>query len=223
MAVGDVRGVLQYVPLFRGRTFVVLFDEGLLPEPAVAETLLDLKALQEIGVRLVIGVLGGAVDDLAEWLTELEVKFARVTARPTEAGACLAECGTIIGRGQAALVDCAGSGALGADLAALGAGLGAAKLISLVNGPGVLKGGAPLHAISRSAVAEVEGPIEGHELLLAAGTVCEAGIPLYQLGIRAYCEEEMEARKQYNVHYLDAHQLVPTQVQSIELPADFPT
>jgi amino-acid N-acetyltransferase len=62
-------------------------------------------------------------------------------------------------------------------LAALGAGLGAAKLISLVNGPGVLRGGAPLHAISRSAVGEVEGPVEGHELLLAAGTVCEAGIP----------------------------------------------
>ena len=66
MAIGDVRGVLQYVPLFRGRTFVVLFDEGLLPQPAVAETLLDLKALQEIGVRLVIGVLGG---DVAPWRT----------------------------------------------------------------------------------------------------------------------------------------------------------
>ena len=65
MAGGDVRGVLQYVPQFRGRVFAVLFDEGLLPEPAVAETLLDLKALQEIGVQLVIGVLGGELDDLA--------------------------------------------------------------------------------------------------------------------------------------------------------------
>ena len=54
MAIGDVRGVLQYVPLFRGRRFVVIFDEGL-PEPAVAEALLDLKALQEVGVNLVIG------------------------------------------------------------------------------------------------------------------------------------------------------------------------
>ena len=75
MPVGDVRAVLQYVPLFRGRTFVVLFDEGLLPEPAVAETLLDLHALQTIWVQLVIGVLGGDVDELANWATELEIKF----------------------------------------------------------------------------------------------------------------------------------------------------
>ena len=40
MAVGDVRGVLQYVPMFRGRTFIVVFDAGL-PESAVAEALLD--------------------------------------------------------------------------------------------------------------------------------------------------------------------------------------
>ena len=53
--------------------------------------------------------------------------------------------------------------------------------------------------------------------------VVEAGIPLFQLGIRAYCEEEMGARDKYGVHYLDAHELVPTNVQSFELPEDFPS
>ncbi len=57
---GDVREVLQYVPLFAGKTFVIVFDEGLLPESAVAETLLDLIALQRIGVKLVVVVVGVA-------------------------------------------------------------------------------------------------------------------------------------------------------------------
>ncbi len=64
---GDVRAVLQYVPQFRGRVFVVLIEAGLLPEPAVAETLLDLAALQEVGVKLVLGVLGGDLEELYDW------------------------------------------------------------------------------------------------------------------------------------------------------------
>jgi hypothetical protein len=36
----DVREVLQYIPQFRGKVFLVLVVAGLLPEPAVAETLL---------------------------------------------------------------------------------------------------------------------------------------------------------------------------------------
>ena len=37
----EVREILQYIPQFRGRTFFVLIEAGLLPEPAIAETLLD--------------------------------------------------------------------------------------------------------------------------------------------------------------------------------------
>lgn len=48
------------------------------------------------------------------------------------------------------------------------------------------------------------------------------GIPLYQLGIRAYCEEEMEARKRYGVRFQDADELVPNNINSITLPDDFP-
>lgn len=50
----------------------------------------------------------------------------------------------------------------------------------------------------------------------------DMGIPLYQLGIRAYCEEEMEIRAKHNVHYQDGDELVPQNIQSIELPDDFP-
>jgi agmatinase len=52
--------------------------------------------------------------------------------------------------------------------------------------------------------------------------IVDLGIPLYQLGIRAYCEEEISVRQQYNVGYQDADTLVPKQIQSIQLPNDFP-
>ncbi|MSQ21272.1 MAG: agmatinase [Betaproteobacteria bacterium] len=52
--------------------------------------------------------------------------------------------------------------------------------------------------------------------------IVEAGIPLYQLGIRTYCEEERIARERFNVRYRDAAQLVPGSIDSIKLPKDFP-
>jgi agmatinase len=52
--------------------------------------------------------------------------------------------------------------------------------------------------------------------------VVEAGLPLVQLGNRAYCEEEREARTRYKVHAIDADQLVPQNVRDVALPPDFP-
>lgn len=52
--------------------------------------------------------------------------------------------------------------------------------------------------------------------------IVEAGIPLFQLGNRAYCEEERTARAEYGVGYVDADQLVPGGIDSVALPAGFP-
>lgn len=53
--------------------------------------------------------------------------------------------------------------------------------------------------------------------------ICDEGIPLYQLGIRAYCEEEKNTREgNANIYYGDADELVPNGVQSIQLPDSFP-
>ncbi|HTT10718.1 MAG TPA: agmatinase [Burkholderiaceae bacterium] len=52
--------------------------------------------------------------------------------------------------------------------------------------------------------------------------VVEAGVPLFQLGNRAYSEEERAARLRYNVRYIDADRLVRERIDAIELPADFP-
>ncbi len=52
--------------------------------------------------------------------------------------------------------------------------------------------------------------------------VVEAGVPLVQLGNRAYCEEEVAARKKHKVLAFDANHLVPKNVSKIRLPANFP-
>lgn len=52
--------------------------------------------------------------------------------------------------------------------------------------------------------------------------VVEAGVPLVQLGNRAYCEEEREARKKYGVVAHDANAIVPKGIDHIDLPKGFP-
>ena len=52
--------------------------------------------------------------------------------------------------------------------------------------------------------------------------VLDEDIPIFQLGIRAYCEEEINTRKVYGVKHLDADVLVPKNILKVELPDDFP-
>ena len=74
------------------------------------------------------------------------------------------------------------------------------------------------------AHADLRDAYEGDPLSHASvmKRVIDLNIPLYQLGIRAYCEEEMETRAEYGVHYRDADDIAANQVQSITLPDDFP-
>ncbi len=74
------------------------------------------------------------------------------------------------------------------------------------------------------AHADLRHSYEGDPLSHASvmRRVVEAGVPLFQLGNRAYCEEERAARARYNVRYIDADRLVPERIESIELPQDFP-
>lgn len=74
------------------------------------------------------------------------------------------------------------------------------------------------------AHADLRDAYEGNPLSHASvmKRVVDLGIPLFQLGIRAYCEEEIETRKKFGVHHLDADVLVPDNISSFELPEDFP-
>lgn len=74
------------------------------------------------------------------------------------------------------------------------------------------------------AHADLRDAYEGNMLSHASAMkrIVDLGIPLYQLGIRAYCEEEINVRRKYNIRYEDADTLVPNQIQHIQLPSDFP-
>jgi agmatinase len=52
--------------------------------------------------------------------------------------------------------------------------------------------------------------------------VVEAGVPLVQLGNRAFCEEEREARKKHKVRAFDAIDIVPRGISKISLGKSFP-
>jgi len=74
------------------------------------------------------------------------------------------------------------------------------------------------------AHADLRDRYEGDPLSHASvmRRIVEAGIPLFQLGNRAYCEEERAARAEYAVDFIDADQLVPRGVGSVVLPDRFP-
>ncbi len=67
---------------------------------------------------------------------------------------------------------------------------------------------------------EYEGTKLSHACVMRR--VVEAGIPLFQLGNRAYSQEERAARTAHGVRWLDADQLVPQGICSFDLPEDFP-
>ncbi len=52
--------------------------------------------------------------------------------------------------------------------------------------------------------------------------IIDEDIPLFQLGIRALCHEEVETRRQCNIPHLDADELVPNNINSVKLPDNFP-
>ncbi len=74
------------------------------------------------------------------------------------------------------------------------------------------------------AHADLRDRYEGDPLSHASvmRRIVEAGIPLFQLGVRAYCEEERDVRKQFGVHHIDAEQLARERIDAIVLPQDFP-
>ena len=173
----DVREVLQYIPQFRGKVFFVLIEAGLLPEPAVAETLLDLAVLEDLGVKLVLGVLGGDLNDLYAWTLECEIRAARV-ARPITDPQALRETLDILARGQSAVVDASATGPLDQPAVDFARRIGVAKIITLLEEE-ILIDGLPAHAIRAADALSLASRTDaiGAALLRAAADACQCGVP----------------------------------------------
>lgn len=78
--------------------------------------------------------------------------------------------------------------------------------------------------VQLDAHADLRDSYEGDPLSHACAMrrIVEAGIPLYQLGVRAMCAEEAAVRAQYGIEFLDAETLVPEGIMQVELPTGFP-
>jgi len=164
-----VRGVLDYVPLFRGRTFVLDLMDGGLPEVAMAEVLLDVAALHGMGVKLVVVVPVGVLDGFFDEAVEKEMKVA-VTTIDGAVG--------VLERGQVALIAGGEARPLSREVEGLALSVGATKVLIFVNGSGVLVEGDPVAAVLESAVSELLGSdsFEGGDLLQRAAEVVRAGV-----------------------------------------------
>ncbi len=173
----DVRAALQYVPLFRGKLFVVMIETAKLPESAVAECLLDLAALEDVGVKLVLGVLGGDVKDFYDWSLECEIKVARCR-HEIGSEALTREAREILQRGQVPVFDASHLSSLDPMIVQLVMDLHATKLIT-IHEHGLLSNREPVHALSVQEAMQLidEVPPADAISLRAAVSACEAGVP----------------------------------------------
>ncbi len=164
----DLRAALHYVPRFRGKTFVLGIDVERMPEMAVAEATLDLAALQEVGLRLVLVSLGNRQEVVEDWLVDGEIRWEHA-----EAGASPTKVREILERGQMVVVDGADWDPLGSEMVDFCLGLGAAKLIVFL--PEAAGGEEVIHGMSREVALRQGG------LLARAAEVCGAGVPRVHL------------------------------------------
>jgi len=108
---------------------------------------------------------------------------------------------------------------------ALPVGLGGEHTVTYGLIKGLLDAGiTDLGVVQIDAHADLRDAYEGNPYSHASvmKRIVDLNIPIFQLGIRAFCEEEVATRKAFGVHYIDAEDLVPNHIQSIELPQDFP-
>ena len=68
MKVSDLRGILQYVPRFRDRIFVVALDGEIVSSPNFANILLDLAVLRSLSIKVII--VHGASAQIAQLAAE---------------------------------------------------------------------------------------------------------------------------------------------------------
>src|SRR5579871_4146901 len=64
MKLTDLRGILQYIPQFREKTFIIAVDGGIVTDENFSNILLDVAVLRSLNIRVVL-VHGAAEQILA--------------------------------------------------------------------------------------------------------------------------------------------------------------
>lgn len=90
---------------------------------------------------------------------------------------------------------------------------------------GLLQAGiTDLGVVQIDAHADLREAYEGNPYSHASvmKRILDLGVPVFQLGVRAICEEEINTRKTFAVHAIDGEELVCNRITEITLPDDFP-
>ncbi|MCD8070906.1 MAG: GNAT family N-acetyltransferase [Akkermansiaceae bacterium] len=180
MGVVNIRSVLEYVPYFRGKLFIVHIAAPLLASVELVDALLDLAALQEIGVRLVVVAEGDELEPLYKRTQICEMRSACVAESLASGDVAFRRVREILGRSQIPVVTAGGEGAFDRASVSLALSLGAAKYIVLLDNQVPKKDGSPIFSILEKDVAALEG-VTDRELLLQAAGACRSGIPRVHL------------------------------------------
>ncbi len=175
MGVLDVRSVLEYVPYFRGTLFVVHVAESLVDSEELVDALLDLDALQEIGVKLVLIAENDRAASLYDRSRRCEMRSACVQAS-LSAGACAVErVREILGRNQVPVVSSGACGNFDELSVQLAVDLKAVKYIALMDGNIPMRGGKPIFSILEREVSQA-ADVTHADVLEMAAEVCRRGI-----------------------------------------------
>ncbi len=102
MAAVETRDVLRYVPQFLGNTFIISIDTRDILESCLAEVVLDLSVIQQLGVNLIV-VWEGDLDAYLEQFEESEIRFHQLSGDALSANQS-AQVQEIFSRNQALLI-----------------------------------------------------------------------------------------------------------------------
>ncbi|PQJ27982.1 GNAT family N-acetyltransferase [Rubritalea profundi] len=171
-SVTDLRGLLHYVPQFLGKLFVVDIDWGILSESSQAEIVMDLSALQSIGVRLLIVSTEQELESIIDWAVDHDFRSSVVAE-----GSPVDQLKGVLGRGQAALLK-RGNILLAGNVIETSVSLGAAKLIALTDFQPLEEKGQQLKFLRVREIKTLSSQLTGKEqqLLNAAASACASGV-----------------------------------------------
>lgn len=169
----DLRGFLSYVPRFRSKLFVIDVEWAHLTDTSKAEIVMDLSALQSIGVRLVVSLDHEQQEDFLDWAVDQEFRSSLVIGA-LEADAMTA----ILGRGQAVVTTRVADELLAAPLVTAAVEMRATKMIALSDFPILSEEGQSVKFLRVEEIpSHVENLTSVHGALLQrAGEACSQGI-----------------------------------------------
>lgn len=170
--------MLEYVPYFRGKLFVVHIAQSLLDSEELVDALLDLDVLHEIGVRLVMVAEGDDCSGLFSRTRVCEMRTAVVEHPLTDGEAVRNRIAEIVRRKQ---IPVAASGCVGIfdeGSVQMAVEMNAGKMIALLDDERIVgRDIEPIHAILERDVDNLQGPDAFVAMLRKAAGVCRRGIP----------------------------------------------